>query len=99
MIVFHWACTSVSNELSDAGKNLIVVNEAPAKDHFKLIDTLICRSGVYAKTPAINIERCKRDLKNQAAQLGATHILFSIRNIMAQTNVVVMSANVYKKTP
>ena len=87
----------MSNELSDEAQKIIIVKTSPTEDKYTFLKVIVCRSGVFAKTPAINIERCKRDLQNRASLIGGTHIELSIRNIAPQTNVVVMSANVYKK--
>ena len=96
-ICFLSSCASLSDDLSDSAKEIVIVDKIDEQSDLLFLKNLICRSGVYSKTPAINIERCKRDLRDKAAAIGATHLELTIRSISTQTNIVVMSAKAYKK--
>ena len=91
------SCANLSDDLSDSGKGIVIVDKVDEQTDLAFIKNLICRSGFYSRTPAINIERCRRELRDKAAVIGATHLELTIRSVSAQTNIVVMSAKAYKK--
>lgn len=65
------ACSTV--ELSDAGKKIHIIKQFSPSDLevYEPLGEVTCNSGFNGRNSANNIVKCRTELKNKAAELGA----------------------------
>lgn len=68
-------CASI--ELSQAGRGVQLHSQLPTlkSGEFIAIGDVSCDVGMNGRTASTNIIQCRNDLRNKAAQMGATHVI------------------------
>jgi hypothetical protein len=69
-------CAPTQVNLTEQGKAVELVTQAATAD-CQVVDLLTCQIGSNFKSYEDNVDNCKNQLRNEAAEKGATHLSFN----------------------
>ncbi len=75
MCIALTGCASI--ELSQAGRGVQLHSQLPSlkAGEFIAMGDVSCDVGMNGRSASTNIIQCRNDLRNKAAQMGATHVI------------------------
>ena len=91
MCIALTGCASI--ELSQAGRSVQLYSQLPNSNagEFIAMGDVSCDVGMNGRSPSANIIQCRNDLRNKAAQMGATHVI--VQHQQLGTGGMYMSTN------